>query len=633
MKRTYVNKWISVLLVGCCLMQCVACTQKPDSSNNLTDSSNNNSGKTEYTLVKDGKTNYVVVVPANSTLELVAAQTFTGYLQTATTCRMQIQTDAEYVANEQTNVISFGETTLYKQTDLHIDRTELNGDGYVIKNVGEDIYVVAGPNANAYTYSAYQLLHETIAFEPYSYDEISYNVGNTVKYEEIDLTDIPDFEFRNSYNFEMNDGAETALYWSLLRKSVLPASSYGLGHTCFKFLPPEVYYERNEDWYTNTGPDGQLCWTNQEMIKELAVQVIKHIESEPETVKYVQIAQNDFTLYWCTCSDCLDSKNKYGTDSAAVIKAINYVCDEVKKAFPEREIYIGTFAYTATEVPPVKENANGQFAPIDDSVKMRDNSFVQIAPINTDYSKDYADPSNEVYAKNIKGWGAISENIIVWNYNENFNFYFVPFLPYDTIQNIYQFFKDSGTFRIMEQGCYNSRKIGFVALKNYISQKLMWDIDQNMETLIDGFFENYYKEGSVAMRKYFDEYRAWFNVLKERYAVINGGIYCNFDAVPDAFPESLINRWDGYFNEAKEEIAYLKEFDEETYNKLYERIDMESLFVDYVRCFRLKEKYSEQELRNYRISFKEKCERYGIIRIYEHASGGLLADEYKSWGL
>ena len=87
----------------------------------------------------------------------------------------------------------------------------------------------------------------------------------------------------------------------------------------------------------------------------------------------------------------------------------------------------------------------------------------------TDYAVDYYHENNSSFYNSFKGWQVLAKQIIVWNYNTNFNYYFLPFLPYNTIKSDYKFFKDCNVAGIMEQGAYHSKQTGWQEMKNYIT--------------------------------------------------------------------------------------------------------------------------------------------------------------------
>ena len=609
------------------------CKKAPENGDNSTSSGGENVQLQEYTLVENGKSEYTIVIPNSPTFgEDIGADIISEYLYQATACSMKIVSESAYNSAIHKNTISLGKTELYNQTNLNVNVDDLNTDGYVIKNVGEDIYVVGGESGVAYQYAAYRLLNEFIDFEAYSYDEIYYKSARTVVYEEMDIVDIPDFAFREMYNEDVSLSVDPTAYRNLIKNHLVQFSSVGGGHSIFKLLPVETYYEEHKDWYVSTDPArGQLCFSKQDMVEELARQVINEVKNAGPAVTHVMVAQND-GREWCTCTDCTASLVKYGTNSAVLVKAINYIAREVQKYIdqnePGRKIKVCTFAYTSTEVPPTKVDERGNIVPFDDSVKLEDNVSIRLAPIDTNYARSYYDWENEPYAKNIAGWGVLAKEIIVWNYNTNFNFLFVPFCSWNSIQDNYKFFKSCNVNAVMEQGA--RKQVGFMALKNYLYSKLMWDNDADFEMLIDTFFDNYFRDGSEYMKKYFDEYRSWYNVIEAEHNRITGSIYAGYGSVEDVFPLSLMDKWEGYVNQAKQEIEYIKNVNPELYQKLYERMDKESLFFASVRLFWYETSYSSSQLLQMRLSFKEKCEYYGISHF---SNTKPLSETYTAWGI
>ncbi len=622
------NKIIAIILASLCVFS-AGCSDGNTNGNNNGTNGGNQTAMTNK-IVNDGKSDYVILIPANPDgSENAAANMLQSYLYDSSICNIQVIDDSKYNAAVNTKVISIGNTAAYKNSTLN-KNVNLESDGFSIRSVDDDVFVIGGKGAESYNYAVMRLLNLLIDWEAYSYDEVYYSCSSTIGFSSIDITENPDFNFRYLYNSDYFLCSEMSTYRLYTKNHDIIPTACGMGHTVFKLLPPATYYDAHPKWYTGTDGASQLCWSQEDMWEELAVQTIAQIKGS-KNATHVMIGQND-GRNWCDCAECTASLEKYGTNSAVLIKGVNFVAKKVQEYIdefePGREIKVVTFAYTSTEKPPVKKDANGNYVAIDDSVKLEPNAGVRIAPIDTDYSRSFYDSKNESYAANIAGWGALTDHILIWNYNTNFSFYFVPFCNYNTIQDNYRFYKENNVVSMMEQG--GDIQIGFIKLRNYISSKLMWDIDTDYESLIGNFFENYYRDGSTYMRKYFDEYRQWYNVIEDKYTVINGGIYARYSSVEDVFPLHLIEKWEGYVNKAKEEIAYIEDLDAELYAKLYARIDFESLFFDYVRVQWYDANYGESDLQEIRVRFKEKCELYEINYLSETQS---IKSLFQTWGL
>lgn len=627
------TKRLSIVVALLCLalsFNLYGCKKTP-----ATESSSPEPENTKYILVDGGVSDYSIVIPDECAgSESAAANNIAEFINQAASCELPVYTENSYSGGADKRVISIGETKLYKNSGLNYDKSKFNGDGYAIKTVDGNVYIIAGEGQNAYAFAALQFLHEAIGFEAYTFDEVYFNKNKTVKLKELDLTDVPDFRYRNAYNGNVLLCDNPTLQQLYYRISEMPKSSYDLNHNVYKYLPPEVYAEIHPEWYTAPDNDnGQICWSNKDLQEELAVQVINHILSE-ESVDMFMIGQNDFGTYWCRCAECNRLKMKYGTDAAAECIALKLVCKRVQEYFDKngitRKVKVGIFAYQSSEKPPAIKTSDGNYQPIDDAVVLPDNAFVMLAPINSDYSCGYDDPKNESTRDNIYGWKTLCKNFLIWGYDANFSHFLIPFSSYDAMPQMFKTFKEMNTVRLWQQGSYNSKTAGFRELRNYITAKLLWNVDADMNLLIDEFFDNYYKDGSVYMKRFFNEYRNWLKVLEKRDGSVHGGVYMPYTKVVNAFPQNLLDRWEEYIDAAKREIEYLKGFDDEQYELMYSRFDRETIFFDYIRIFVYGADYGTDELYELRTGFKYKCEKYDITRISENEK---VSDVCTSWGV
>ena len=182
----------------------------------------------------------------------------------------------------------------------------------------------------------------------------------------------------------------------------------------------------------------------------------------------------------------------------------------------------------------------------------------------------------------------------------------------------------SGTFKL-DRWCSNGVINTFRGFN-----KLIDTVNESYRDEFNDFFENYFREGSQYMKKYFDEYRSWYNVIEKEHNRVSGSVYAGYGSIEDVFPLRLMDRWEGYVDQAKQEIEYLKDINPDLYQKLYERMDLEALFFDSVRLFWYETSYSDGQLLQMRLSFKERCEKYQLTHFSE---GKTLASTYANWGI
>jgi hypothetical protein len=119
------------------------------------------------------------------------------------------------------------------------------------------------------------------------------------------------------------------------------------------------------------------------------------------------------------------------------------------------------------------------------------------------------------------------------------------------------------------------------------------------------------------MKKYFEEYRAiQLKLLNDR-----GYDFREHNSVTTSdFSYGLINGWLKYIDEAFESIEYLKLNDYDKYEKLYNRILMESICPRYLMLRLYENTYSVNELNAQRKQFKEDCARVQLSEFSQYSS-------------
>jgi hypothetical protein len=188
------------------------------------------------------------------------------------------------------------------------------------------------------------------------------------------------------------------------------------------------------------------------------------------------------------------------------------------------------------------------------------------------------------FTNDVRGWGNICRNLFIYNYTVNFRNYLFPFPNVYTMQSNYKMFLENGARWIYDQADSNGHHAEFAELKCYLQSKLMWNPDQDVDVLVDGFMKGYYGAAASKVRQYFDELYGAFNIKNEHNPdpdaePSSAGIYG--ENLPQLTDEKLL-RWQTLWNEA--ELA-VKDDPVKAYN-----VRMSALPVMYVRLKRLYER-------------------------------------------
>lgn len=583
-----------------------------------------NINKTDVKFFGEGRTDYVLLVPEKRGEHLnFAIEEFTGFFRKATGYELSVKTDAEDYGNRYISLYSTREEQKRKIDKRFLSRTN---DGYGILTLDSNIFVYASSERGILN-GVYDLLGELINLKIFSADCIVYDrKPQKIFLPDFAVKEIPDFEYRMAnYGIAKESGSKVVarrLRINLEDETWIPVGSYY--HDSFIFLPPEKYYKDHPDWYCFKGKSdesqfskgGQLCYSNEEMRLELTAQIEKYIERYPDLCN-ITVTQED-NLDWCDCAKCRASREKYGTDSAVVIKCLNKIRDDIDAWMKEkglrRRVELVFFAYISTIDAPVYEK-NGKYYPIDDDMRLKEGVSVFYAPIEAYYEKDFYDDLNRRFYDNMIKWSAISKGMYLWIYSANFYHYLAPFDTIYSMRGIYSLAKKCGVKYIYDQAQYNNLNgTDFYHLKLYLNSRLQWNVNEDIEKLTDEFFENYFDKAAPVIKKYFYEVKEQMKYIEETYKHFR--VYTVMEK-PNYYPQQILDKWLDYFKTAEKSVEYLRQVDEERYKVVTDRIILESISARYLKIMIYKKGDFNGDLDKFKEEFKRDVLRLGITRVRE----------------
>ena len=496
------------------------------------DGSSSEIADTNINLSVGGKSEYKIVVPDNcSETILFAANELTSLFEQSTGAVLPVVKDSAANFTSSDKVLSVGNTKLLLSSGENVDPSALNTDGFILKRK-ENAVLMAGGSENGTVYAVYEFLSKNLGYEFYAINETYSEKHENVKLKDFNLTEIPDFRERTSYYRVVTDSKT-----GNLRLRVGKGTEWGLfAHSTFTLIDPAVYKKDHRDWFSgwehpntfNEEKEMQLCLTNEDMRKELVKNLISVIRANPDK-KYFMVGQMD-KPYFCQCSRCRPSNEKY-TNTGTMMRFINAVARDVKawqeKEAADREIYIATFAYHETKYAPARyDAATDTYTPVDPSVVADDNVMVQFAPLEACFSHPLNSSCNAVFRDAIRGWKTVSKNIAIWSYCAFFSNYLVNLNNWSTIQENYQIFKDMNAMIVFDQGAGETQSTPFEALRVYISSKLLWNVNDDVNRLTGDFMKNYYKEVADEMSEYYYLTREHYATLEADRADDDRGDFC-----------------------------------------------------------------------------------------------------------
>ena len=594
--------------------------------------------ESERPFVVDAASEYKIIAGQDEHTQK-AALYLASYINKATGCTLEYATPEEYSADGKYIVMNVPE--LFASAGLTMPEDDLGVMGYYIKSVEDNVFLASNYEQGA-RFAMLAFLRQVVGFKMYALDAVSFDKDGTTL-PDMDIIEKPDIP----YGYRMHNSGDEPEESYMMGFVANGFVAYGgvLWHNSLIYLPMEDYQAQHPSWYSTEGND--LCYTAHgdekeldEMTTVIADKMLEAAAENPEAL-FATITIMDHSDV-CGCDACTASAEKYnGADSAAVVKFTNKINEKVQAELQRQADQTGTkkrpltvmfFAYTAMTKPPVVQNEDGSYAPIDDSVVCDENVAVFYAPIEAHFNHTFYDEVNQSYNDMMKGWEVCTDEMFCWLYETNFKNYMYPYNCWDSMYETYRFCVDIGASFIMSQGQHNAQaSTAFTDFKDYVNSCSIFDLNREYGDIVDDYFANYYLDAADPMRQYFDEMRAWMRHLEESYpAEVNGFIYAEISQAK-FWPKNLLEHWLQLIDEAYKAAEAYKD-DKALYDSLIERIKKESMFPRYVLIEFYSGTYSVEVLEDMMLSFKEDAQQLSFNRVME-SDGGEMALVYERWGI
>ena len=606
-----------------------------------------NVAQTDYKIVENGTSSYKILIPEKANdFEVYAADELQYFFQDATGVKLPIERDNGNAAYDSSaKYLSIGETKLRAECGVSFDYQTLGANGYKIDTYGQSV-IMSGNGKQGTLYAMYEFLHQAFDWEAYGPDCVVYEKNvKELALSDYEIIDVPDIPWRQVTAGLTGDEVYTRRLRFNQPEEIM-AYPGGWCHNTFHAIRPQTYLAEHPEWYArdkrgniigdimNTDWAGQICYTcdDPELYNVALTSLIQWLEDSPD-VENVMFSQQD-TNDWCECENCTAEYKTYGTHAAAVIKFVNKLrrmldpwCEQTG-----RNVVVSFFAYLKTEDAPVKK-VDGEWVPIDESVICDEGVGVMFAPIGADYSKSLVDPSNSAEYENMMKWPVLCDKMYLWTYQTDFADYLVPYNSYNSMQEIYKLARRTNTFWLLDQQqSYQYNCTGFTVLKYYLSAKLAWDVNADVNELIDNFFEGYFGVAAEPMRKLFDELRARFSYIEND---LNIAMYIYVDLKNKNFwPEGLLVQWLGYIDDAYAAIEPLKEKDENTYYLIKDRLLLEGISYRFLLIHLYGATYYDATtLLQEKLQWKADCAYLGVNRVQEGGTALIVDWLLENWGV
>ena len=304
----------------------------------------------------------------------------------------------------------------------------------------------------------------------------------------------------------------------------------------------------------------QVCYSKPEAA-ELAAETL--------TNKYINVANGPYLMLGvtdgigaCDCEECKAAELKYGGASGVQMRFMNAVAEKVEAYMAEnnikKNIVLVAFAYYSYREPPVTFE-NGKYVAADESVIPKSDGQVKVGVMYTPIEACYTHPitddgetcdKNAIIAEEMKGWAAITDNLMMYSYGTNFQAYKYHFNNWSHIGDSIRFYEKCGLKYYFEQACAQNGVSPMSSMRAYVRSRLAWNASYDTQDLIDEFIEHYYGEGVNSVKQYFSAVMENFERIYTLAETEEQDIYYSAIMSNDNWTRSLLLELESYLEKA-----------------------------------------------------------------------------------
>lgn len=449
---------------------------------------------TAHTLFNNGKSKYRIVVDSTASVsEKTAATELQTYIREISGAEIPIVNDLRtrgrriYVGyNDRVSRILGA-----KDIDV-LDET------FTYESRRRNLFIYGGSQRGT-MYGVYSFLENELGCRWFSPTCTKVPKATKWRFKKLNHTESPAIKYRYSNYFNITNADDWSAHnkqnyqWNVRTNQYGNLEGYWSAHTMGLFVPqgeffaahPEYFAERNGERVS----DGQLCLTNPEVMTICRERLLKVMDREP-LYRIYSLSQND-NFGFCECEECKKIEEQYGGHSGLILWFVNQVADEVKKVHPDK--YVGTFAYQYGRKPPV-------------GIAPRDNVVIRLCSIECCFAHpmDAGCPQNASFMEDLEGWKQIAPHLFIWDYIVNYAQYLAPWPNFQVLAQNIKIFKESNAIGIFEEAQYQSNGSEFQEMKTWVTAKLLWNPDQDVNVLVKEFIEGFYGQAAPKIQAYYD---------------------------------------------------------------------------------------------------------------------------------
>ena len=446
-------------------------------------------------LFRDGKSDYKIVISASaSTSEKTAANELQKYIEQISGCLLPITNDLN---TSSPRVIVGYNARLALLTGTM--EPAANDESFTYQTVGKDLLIWGGSQRGT-MYGVFAFLERELGIHWLTPKCTVLPTHHSWKLRKLNHSEKPFLDFRYSNYFVASNVPQWSAHtrenmkWSPTINEYGNIEAYWGAHTMGEFVTTKEFFGSHPEYFClrdgkRYGGYGQLCLSNPEVLEVCKTRLMQFMRRNPNYRIY-SLSQNDNFLF-CQCDKCRAIEDQYGGHSGLIVWFVNQVADAVKQEFPDK--FVGTFAYQYSRQPPT-------------GIKPRENVVIRLCSIECCFAHplDAGCPQNEKFMCDLKGWAELAPHLFIWDYIVDYAQYIAPWPNFQVLGPNIKVFGDNKAIGVFEEAQYQSAGAEFDELKAWVVNQLLWNPEQDVDSLVSIFVKGYYGKAAPYVKEYYD---------------------------------------------------------------------------------------------------------------------------------
>jgi len=475
-------------------------------------------------IVRDGQPRGVIITAEKPSAGAQhAAEELQHFIELMSGAKLPIRSDNAALPGEQV-VMLVGRSRFTAGMNLPAgDDGDHSREGFVLKTQGDRI-ILAGNEDSIYRgteYAVYDFLERLGCrwYYPGDYGQVVPKRA-TIDVPALDVAQQPSFIVRNVWTSGWAPGTDDYTTW-LLRNKGTYTSFYGMpaDGSIGNLAPMEKYYHDFPDIYA-MGRDGKrqpegtpsdnvmLCTTNPKTVEIATKTILDYFHEHPEAISYAFSPPDNNAL--CYCPNCtarmheLQSYAGYESISDPFFNFANNVAWEVTKEFPDK--YLVVMSYYSRVMPP-----EGLEKP------WNKNIIVELAQLWVSAMRPIGTPDDEFALRQLRtldAWSRNAKKMLIYDYDPHADLSRMPYWRSRAIAEDMKLYKQHGVIGFTTEGQPSYFRTG---LNYYIRMRCMWDVNANIDKLLDDYYRTFFGPAAAPMKRFGTEIESMLQETPDQF--------------------------------------------------------------------------------------------------------------------